>query len=249
MTQGTIIERTGIPTEAQARNLAITQENLGWRCEVIKESDGTFTLIAYPPGHGSTEPAMNVGGPGLDSIDDGGPTTALSAGLRGLLDFIAKYESGGNYNAYFRHATNQNSPKFTSMKLNSVLKWQRNHTEVNGAYSSAVGRYQIIRKTLVGLVASMNLDGDSVRFSKDTQEKLAIKLLEQRGLGKFRNGSLSLDDFGNRIAMEWASMPVLKAISGPDGQTVLPGFSYYGYDGVNKAHASTAGLTNALNGL
>lgn len=63
-------------------------------------------------------------------------------GVLAFLDFIAEYESKGNYNARFGSTSNTTNPNFTSMSINGVLEWQA------GQDKSACGKYQIIKDTL-----------------------------------------------------------------------------------------------------
>ena len=230
-----VFERTGFATEEEAEIFAEEFRFDGWTAEVIEEDDGTFTLRLTPP---AERPAASNEGVVTDVATDGAPETAATGGVKGLLDFIAQFESNGNYNAFFRNAGNQNNPKFTQMKLSSVLDWQRNHTQVNGSPSSAVGRYQIIRGTLQGLINSMGLDADTVRFTQETQDSMAIKLLEEKGLRPYLAGTTSAEDFANQVTKVWAALPIVTN-SFRDNKNRLnrKGFSFYAGDGLNKAHA------------
>lgn len=242
MTDEVIEERFGFPDETLAKNFAATLETLGSVCEVLQDPDGTFTVRAYPPGFGNPVPSENI------KERESGPVDPLPdppiGGVQGLLDFIAKFESRGNYNAFFRHANNQTNPQLTSMMLKNVIAFQRRIVK-NGAASSASGRYQIIRKTLVGLQSSLALP-DSAKFDADLQDRMGVKLLEERGLNAFLAGSKSIESFGNNVAREWAGMPVVTAIRGSQGFTLKPGQSFYAGDGLNKALAGVAGFMRAL---
>lgn len=247
MTQ--IIERTGFTDKAEAEALAEEFRFDGWTAEVIEEDDGTWTLRATPPvrAAASNQNRDAVGGTdGAETIAAGAPESANTSPLSGLLDFIATYESNGNYNAYYRHAGNQTNPKFTQMKLDSVLEWQRRYV-ANGSASSAAGRYQIILKTLRGLIASMGLDGATARFTQEMQDKMAIKLLEVRGLTRYLAGTMSAEDFANEVTKEWASMPIVtNGFADRQGRTNRRGFSYYAGDGLNKAHADPDAYLRAV---
>lgn len=148
-------------------------------------------------------------------------------GQGGLLGYIADREgTKENYNAYFGNGRNQKTD-FTSMTVNDVLKWQDDFVN-KGSPSSAVGRYQIIRKTMRSLVTELNLKGDEL-FDTQMQDRMAMHLLEKRGLSRYKKGQMSAERFANNLAMEWASLPV---VSGPKR-----GLSYYAEDGLNQAHA------------
>lgn len=156
-----------------------------------------------------------------------------------LLSTIAKGESHGNYNAYYGNSTN-NVILFTDMKVSDVLQWQADFVRQGNA-SSAVGKYQIIRPTLEGLVAELGINKDT-RFDSKLQDTLAITLLERRGALDYAHGKIDRRTFAANIAKEWAALP--RAI-GPN-----PEESYYAADGINKSritidevYASLATLT------
>ena len=147
-----------------------------------------------------------------------------------LLELIASKESGGDYNiVYGGRRINA-----TEMSINDVIAWQKNSTQNEGAASSAIGKYQIIRKTLTGLKEELGLSGDEP-FDEAMQDRMAVALLERRGYDDYLAGDLSESRFMKNISMEWASMP--KDASG---------VSYYAGDGLNKAHASPATLLLAM---
>ncbi|TAX22764.1 hypothetical protein ELI02_34010 [Rhizobium leguminosarum] len=236
-----IDETPGLQSRADAEAWAEIFQRDGWQTEIIPEEGGTFLLRATK----ATNPAMNAGGD-TPEMPAGTVTIPFQGNLKNLLDFIGLYEAAGNYNAYYGHPQNQNNPKFTGMLLDSVLAWQRNYTEVNGSPSSAVGKYQIIRSTLDRLIDRLTLQGSDTRFTTEIQDSMAIKLLEARGLLRFRSNQISVEAFGNEVAKEWAAMPVLTAIVGSKGINLQRGQSYYSGDGLNKARASSDEFTAAL---
>lgn len=144
-----------------------------------------------------------------------------------LLNTIAKVESKNNYNAYFGNSNNT-SIQFTSMTVNEVLAWQKQFVE-QGYPSSAVGRYQIIDSTLRGLVRELKID-ENMKFDEALQDRLAIALLERRGIREYADNKISREEFAHRLSKEWAALP--KAI----GEN--PERSYYAADGLNKAQLS-----------
>jgi muramidase (phage lysozyme) len=155
-----------------------------------------------------------------------------------LLDTIAKGESKGNYNAYYGKATNK-KVRFTEMSVDEVLKWQENYVS-KGSPSSAVGKYQIIRPTLLGLVKELKLD-TRVRFDEKLQDKLAITLLERRGAHAFVQKKLTREQFAGNLAKEWAALPKVAGTN--------PEESYYANDGINKAQISIDEIYQALTTL
>jgi conjugal transfer mating pair stabilization protein TraG len=141
------------------------------------------------------------------------------AAYKPLLEVIAKAESQGNYNAYFGHATNHQID-FTAMSIADILKWQEQYV-AQGSPSSAVGRYQIIRPTLLEL------------------DRFAITLLEKRGAIAFAQNKLSAENFAHELSKEWASLP--RVIG------TLPEASYYAGDGLNKSLIDSKSSLEAIN--
>ncbi len=173
-------------------------------------------------------------------------TTAPPRGVKALLDFIAQFESAGNYNARFAAAGNQD-PRFTEMTLRDVLDWQRDFVQRKGSPSSAVGRYQIIRKTLQTLIDGLNLDPPTLRFDEQVQDRLATKLLEGRGLKKYLSGELSPEGFANSVSREWAALPIVTDdFRDHQGRAGRRGFSFYADVGNNKAHAGVESYLRAV---
>lgn len=147
------------------------------------------------------------------------PTT-----YRPLLNLIAKVESKGNYNAHFGNPGNT-ATDFTDMTIEEVQRWQGEFISQGNA-SSAVGRYQIIDTTLSGLVEQLDISPKQ-KFDQDTQDKLAITLLERRGSEKYVNDELTPEQFAANLAMEWAALPKVLGEN--------PNSSYYDGDGLNKS--------------
>jgi muramidase (phage lysozyme) len=162
------------------------------------------------------------------------PTTAY----RPLLDTIAKGESKGNYNAYFGNVANT-TVRFTDMSVADVMEWQAAYV-AQGGKSSAVGKYQIIRSTLAGLVQQLGLSPDT-RFDAETQDRMAIALLERRGALAFVDKQLSREAFAANLAKEWAALP---RVVGEDPQN-----SYYAHDGLNKSQISIDEILHAVAAL
>lgn len=162
----------------------------------------------------------------------------------GLLDFIGKLESNGNYNAHFGRPANMNAPAFTAMTVREVLDWQRDFVTRRGSKSSAVGKYQFLRKTLGGL-RDAGVVSNGTLLDEQVQDALALALMKGRGLGKFLAGLLSVEDFGVSLAKEWASLPVPKDVN-RGTRLVRKGQSYYAGDGLNKSFASATDFIKVL---
>lgn len=103
-----------------------------------------------------------------------------------------------------------------------------------GSPSSAAGAYQIIRKTLRGLVP----EGDPHRerlFTPFVQDCLAVELIGEGVIQGYLNGSIPETAFSRKLCQLWASLPVLHTIDRGSKGMVYRGQSYYDGDGLNSA--------------
>lgn len=160
--------------------------------------------------------------------------------VKPLLDFIGKIEGRGDYNIVWGGIKAKDWPPkhLTTMTIREVLAWQ---DKIDPRYQSeAAGVYQILEDTLRGLYAEAGLTLDSL-FDRAGQDALAVQLLKRRGLKKFLAGQMSVNDFCNSLAVEWASLPV---VSGPK-----TGKSFYGGDGLNKSLVSVKAFTDVVSSI
>ncbi|PCJ99977.1 MAG: hypothetical protein COA45_03960 [Zetaproteobacteria bacterium] len=141
-----------------------------------------------------------------------------------LLDLIARHESGGMYNRVYGRGVK--TEPLTSMSINNVMSWQRQYTTIHKSRSSAAGRYQIIRITLIDLTKSMRLSGKEL-FNEEMQDRMAMELLKRRGYRRFLLRTKTLKAMVRSLSQEWASFPKDES-----------GKSYYAGDGLNKALVS-----------
>lgn len=152
-----------------------------------------------------------------------------------LLDFIGKTESGRTgidaYNTVYGHKEGKIGKPLIEFTIDELLAAQRTWGKNWG--SSAAGKFQIIRKTLAGLVAQLGLAG-STKFSVKTQDMLGYQLLKGRGFEDFASGRLPLKAFALNLSKEWASFPVLGPTQGAS-RALQRGQSFYAGDGLNKA--------------
>lgn len=148
-----------------------------------------------------------------------------------LLGFIGEKEAPQGYNTVFGGG----QEKLTSMTLDDVLRLQK---QTKGE-SSAVGKYQFISKTLSELKGKLGLSGKE-KFSPELQDKLALELLERRGLSDFKEGRLGVEEFANNLSQEWASLPV---VSGEK-----KGKSFYEGVGSNRALTGVDEVLKVLGG-
>lgn len=157
-----------------------------------------------------------------------------------LLDFIGKYESGGDYNIVWGGIKQKDRPiaPLTSMTIRQVLAWQ---DSIDPYYmSEAAGKYQIMEDTLREIYAPAGMILENL-FNDNTQDRLALYLLKRRGLRKYLSGEISAEQFANNVAKEWASMPV---VSGSKR-----GRSFYDGDGLNSTHVSVDSYLSVINAL
>lgn len=148
-----------------------------------------------------------------------------------LLDFIGDTEAPRGYGTIYANKQHTLEKPLTSMTIAEVQAAQGGWSKRHG--SSAAGRYQFMKKTLAGLVEEMGLR-TSMTFSADLQDRLAFHLLKRRGYDLFMARRISVEEFGKRLAMEWASLPVLARCQGAH-RSLERGESYYAGDGVNKS--------------
>ena len=137
-----------------------------------------------------------------------------------LLDFIAKLETNRQGQAAYETIIGYRNEKpgalprpITEMTLEELLAEQKRWVRNLKAPSGAAGRYQIIRPTLLSLIAELGVPL-SARFTPDLQDRFGFALLKRRGWTQFAANGLPLRQFGDRLAREWASWPVLGAAAG-----------------------------------
>jgi muramidase (phage lysozyme) len=155
--------------------------------------------------------------------------SATSGKVGDLLNFIARYESGGDYNIM----VGGKRGNLTSMTVGDVLDMQKDMI-AKGHESTAVGRYQYIRKTLAGTASQLDMNINSTKFNEKTQDALAIQTLRTIGLESWLDGKLDDGAFLNKVARVWASVPTTS------------GGSYYSGVGSNKAGIKTDVALNTL---
>lgn len=145
-----------------------------------------------------------------------------------LLDFIGKHESGGDYNVL----VGGKKANLTDMTVAEVLQFQ-DTMRARGHETTAVGKYQIIKNTLMGIMSTAGVKPTD-KFDQSTQDKLGLALLKGRGLDQYQNKKIDANQFADNLAKEWASLPTQS------------GKSYYAGVGSNAAHASRADLIDSL---
>lgn len=120
-----------------------------------------------------------------------------------VLDFIARPESGGRYDAVY---PGRRRPEILDMTISELIQDMRARGRASG--SSASGRYQYIRTTLQDLVNSMGIDPNRTKFNKETQDRIAIyHLRKDHGLDRWLAGRMSNEQFLDRLSKTWAGLP------------------------------------------
>jgi hypothetical protein len=163
------------------------------------------------------------------STSGAAPTSAIPGGSEAaLLNLIASKESKGDYNIL----VGGKRGNLTTMKVSDILDFQREMPRL-GFESSAVGKYQIIRSTLLESMDRAGVKPNDL-FDETTQEKLGRALLEKRGYKDYLSKKITADKFADNLSMEWAALPY------------NTGKSYYDKVGSNKSLISRQQLIESL---
>jgi hypothetical protein len=155
---------------------------------------------------------------------------------------------------------NENFPTWTEADLKSgridksglPKKYGRKASDYVGKRkSTAVGKYQFMEGTLKDQIKKSGLDPKTTKFSKEIQNKLAYNLMMENG-GKqlkksyddYKSGKItkkeyqkSREQFQNKIAKQWASLPQTN------------GRGAYDTDGLNKTNVSQSKVSEAIDNL
>jgi muramidase (phage lysozyme) len=145
-----------------------------------------------------------------------------------IMDLIRKAES--NVAGYNTMVGSNISHGLVDMTLQQVMDYQKKHKP-----GSAAGAYQIIAPTMKTLVTSMGLDPKKVKYDQALQDKMALKLMNQRGLNDYLSGKVPIETIRGNLAKEWAGLPY-------KGNT-----SYYKGVGNNQARVTEKEFLDALN--
>lgn len=186
--------RTTAAVRAFKKDNNIQGDGLSMSAEDMQKL-ATATKVANPTPTGASAPGGELGPLSQDSVTQGK--------VGEVLNFIARPESGGRYDAVY---PGRRKPEILDMTLEQLFQDMRQRGQATG--SSASGRYQYIRKTLEALVSSMGLDPRTTKFDQATQDKIAIyHLRKDHGLDSWLAGRMPNPDFLNRLAGTWAGIP------------------------------------------
>ena len=134
-----------------------------------------------------------------------GPTSALpeyQLALSPIRDMIAEAEADEEYNSVVWSAKVAPPLLVSHHTIQELYNWRY----ANPGQNYAVGRYQFIHTTLKRVQIGLGVDVNSV-FAPGLQDTFADYLLLERGLVPFLEGRLSIGEFQNRLAREWAGIP------------------------------------------
>lgn len=165
-----------------------------------------------------------------------------------LLDFIGATEAPRGYGTIYGNNQAKLPKPLTQFTLDQVIRAQPSWTRKFG--SSAAGRYQFMKNTLDAkdtlkdLRGELHLTGKEL-FDAALQDRMAMHLLRRRGWDMFVSGAIDRTEFGKRLAMEWASFPVLAPVKGAH-RMLKRGQSFYAGDKLNKALVSPAAVEAML---
>jgi len=158
-----------------------------------------------------------------------GVTQEGGVGIERISKLIAKAETGGRYTAYAGDR-GKGDPSITQMTLTQLRRRY-------GDWNTAVGAYQFMPGTAIGLAKQMGLDPNKTVFTPQFQDQLNQFHLKQMGYEQFRSGKLSQREFGTRISQQYRALPDPRT-----GATYADQYSKY-----NRATVSLGEFNTALN--
>lgn len=206
---GSLIHKASISTMAPADAVrsSVTESASGIRNAVLSGSTGSGSMTGGLGPLGNSIPGLRLnagGGLGYRGIIGGsgssrgpGPGNGGMVGFganpsayKPVLDYIAGTEgtagqAGGGYSTslgYGKFLPGGKEQSLTGKTLDEIDALQSgmlSHPQ-NGFNSSAIGRYQIVRKTLRGLRQQLGLKGSDL-FNETMQDRLGAELVRQRG--------------------------------------------------------------------
>jgi len=158
----------------------------------------TFKLFTTPLTE-SLETGEKAPGLGETRPDTMFPETGQAGGIESISKFIAKAETGGRYTAYAGDR-GRGDQAITTMTLTQLR-------QKYGDYNTAVGAYQFMPGTAIGLAKQLGMDPNKTVFTPEVQDKLNQYHLKTMGYEQFKSGKLSQREFGTRIAQQYRALP------------------------------------------
>jgi len=171
--------------------------------------------------------------------------------LKNLADVIASGESKGDYNIYNKGTVGKNKGKtgredLSKMTISEYLR-RGSLGKDDPQKMFAVGKYQIIPKTMENIVKSLGLNPDTTTLTPEVQDRMFRHLIESKpAVRKYLEGQSSDQNAALlALAKEWASVGVPQDTY-RNGQLIKAGESYYSGVGGNKAHTAPETVASAL---
>ncbi len=172
---------------------------------------------------------------------------AIPEPARKLLDYIGRIETGRTGDAAYRaivgHHEDELVVAITELSVDELLALQ-GQWPAQGWGSTAAGKYQIIRETLLWLKQVLPLSGREL-FDPILQDRVGYALLVRCGWEKLHAREIRRRDFALALAKEWAGIPVLETTQGQSIE-VRRGQSFYAGVGPNAATCTADGFEDAL---
>jgi|GEM_PF-3008752 len=165
-------------------------------------------------------------------------------------NLIAEKESRNSYNLCNKTKIINGVRKV--FEVNNVKVIENSIKEIQdkqkGKELFAVGRYQIIPKTLKLAIVSLELDINK-KLNQEMQDRIFDEYLIAKKRPKIINyleGEGSVENAMHSAAKEWASIGVEKGKAISEGRIAEGGESYYAGDGLNKAHITPSQIKEVL---
>jgi muramidase (phage lysozyme) len=125
-----------------------------------------------------------------------------------VFEFIRGIEAGKkSYDAVWNGNRVPLPKRPTQMNVCEIMEWQSRAGKVQK--STAIGAYQFVGRTFREVVSILDF-GCDVIFDQETQDRMALARLYQRGWAQFKSGQMNVVDFGYELAGEWAALPATK---------------------------------------
>ncbi|KAA2317427.1 hypothetical protein DL237_06455 [Pseudooceanicola sediminis] len=157
---------------------------------------GRAATSLFAPSTRVRRPSGAEGGPAFTPLRSG----SHAARLKHLIASVESHRDG--YDAV-QYAARVRPPKRpTQMTLAEIYDW----IAATPGQQHAIGRYQIIPKTLRYLADSLGTDPRQI-FSPVLQDRFADKLLQDAGYDAFLGNTLTRHGFMHNLAQVWAGLP------------------------------------------
>lgn len=138
-----------------------------------------------------------------------------------LIGFTEGTDKGDGYNETLAYGKlTGGDVNLVSMTLDEIdaLQTRMLRHPNNRWNSSAIGRYQIVRKTLRSIRQRKKLSGNAL-YDEAMQDELGCFLLGARGIDKWLEGRVRESALINNLAREWASLPTTEDRGHYSGQS------------------------------